>query len=262
MSREQTGNIAWEQFDAVLFDLDGVLTDTARLHTDAWRQTFDALLRRRSEASGEPFRPFDADVDYLRYVDGRPRFDGVRDFLRSREIALPEGPDEAAPGFDTIRGVGNHKNSLVNEIFESRGVEAFPGSVALVRQLRAAGIRTGVVTSSGNCDVVLAAAQIQELFEVKVDGDLAARKRLAGKPAPDTFLEGARALGVEPGRSVVVEDAIAGVQAGCSGGFGLVIGVARKGNAEALRESGAHVVVSDLAEIVGPPSRAVRERSR
>jgi HAD superfamily hydrolase (TIGR01509 family) len=148
--------------------------------------------------------------------------------------------------------VGNHKNALVNELFASRGVEAFPGSVALVRQLRAAGLRTGVVTSSGNCEAVLVAAKIQDLFEVKIDADLAARKGLAGKPAPDTFLEGARALGAEPGRSVVVEDAISGVQAGCSGGFGLVIGVARKGNAEALRESGAHVVVSDLSELVGP----------
>ena len=252
MSLEQTGDIAWGQFDAVLFDLDGVLTDTARLHTQACTQTFDAFLRRRSEATGEPFHPFDPGADYLRYVDGRPRFDGVRDFLRSREIELPEGPDEAPPGFDTIRGVGNHKNGLVNEIFELRGVEAFPGSVALVRQLRAAGLRTGVVTSSGNCEVVLVAAKIQDLFEVKVDADLAASKGLAGKPAPDTFLEGARALGAEPGRSVVVEDAISGVQAGCDGGFGLVIGVARKGNAEALRENGAQVVVPDLAEIVGP----------
>ena len=252
MGRNQTGEIAWEEFDAVLFDLDGVLTDTARLHTEAWKQTFDEFLRRRSDASGEPFRPFDPGADYLRYVDGRPRFDGVRDFLRSREIDLPEGPEQAAPGFDTIRGVGNHKNALVNEIFESRGVEAFPGSVALVRRLLAAGLRTGVVTSSGNCGAVLAAAKIQDLFEVQVDGDLAARKQLAGKPAPDTFLEGARALGAEPGRSVVVEDASSGVRAGCNGGFGLVIGVARKGNAEALRESGAHVVVSDLAEIIGP----------
>ena len=252
MSPEQTGAIAWNQFDAVLFDLDGVLTDTARLHTEAWKQTFDEFLRRRSDATGEPFRAFDPGADYLRYVDGRPRFDGVRDFLRSREIDLPEGPDQAPAGFDTIRAVGNHKNALVNELFESRGVEAFPGSVALVRQLRAAGLRTSVVTSSGNCEVVLAAANIQNLFEVKVDGDLAARKQLAGKPAPDTFLEAARALGSEPGRSVVVEDAISGVQAGRSGGFGLVIGVSRKGNADALRHSGAHVVVSDLSELVGP----------
>jgi beta-phosphoglucomutase family hydrolase len=249
---DTAAKIAWERFDAVLFDLDGVLTDTASLHTEAWKQTFDEFLRRRSEATGEPFRPFDPGADYLRYVDGRPRFDGVRDFLRSREIDLPEGPEDAPPGFDTIRAVGNHKNALVNEIFESRGVEAFSGSVALVRQLRAAGLRTAVVTSSGNCEVVLAAAKIQDLFEVKVDGELAARKRLAGKPAPDAFLEAARALGAEPARSVVVEDAISGVEAGRSGGFGLVIGVARKGNAEALRESGAHVVVSDLAELVGP----------
>jgi beta-phosphoglucomutase family hydrolase len=255
MSPDQTGKIAWDQFDAVLFDLDGVLTDTARLHTEAWKRTFDEFLRRRAEATGEPFRPFDPGADYLRYVDGRPRFDGVRDFLRSREIDLPEGPDEAAPGFDTVRAVGNQKNELVNELFESRGVEAFPGSVALVRQLRTAGLRTGVVTSSGNCEAVLAAAKIQDLFEVKVDADLAARKQLAGKPAPDTFLEAARALGSEPGRSVVVEDAISGVQAGRSGGFGLVIGVARKGNADALRESGADVVVSDLAELVGPEPR-------
>jgi len=248
-------DIAWERFDAVLFDLDGVLTDTARLHTEAWKRAFDEFLRGRSQASGEPFRPFDPGADYQRYVDGRPRFDGVRDFLRSRQIDLPEGSDAEPPGFDTVRGVGNYKNELVKEIFESRGVEAFPGSVALVRQLRAAGLRTAVVTSSGNCDVVLAAAKIQDLFDVKVDGDLAARKQLAGKPAPDTFLEAARALGAEPGRSVVVEDAISGVEAGRNGGFGLVIGVARKGNADALRASGAHVVVSDLAELAGPSGR-------
>jgi len=251
MSQDRNASIDWNRFDAVLFDLDGVLTDTARLHAEAWKRTFDEFLRRRAEATGEPFRPFDPAADYLRYVDGRPRFDGVRDFLRSREIDLPEGPDDAPPGFDTIRALGNQKNELVNELFTSRGVEAFAGSVALVHQLRRARIHTGVVTSSGNCEAVLAAAKIQDLFDVKVDGDLAARRQLAGKPAPDTFLEAARALGCEPRRSVVVEDAISGVQAGRSGGFGLVIGVARKGNADALRASGAEVVVSDLAELVG-----------
>jgi alpha,alpha-trehalase len=237
-----------ERFDAVLFDLDGVLTDTARIHAAAWKRTFDEYLERR--AGGARFEPFDIAADYLRYVDGKPRFDGVRDFLRSRSIELPEGSPDDPPTRETVCGVGNRKNDLVNEVIASDGVEAYPGSVALVRRLRAEGLRTAVVTSSTNCARVLEAAGIGDLFETKVDGNDLLELSLGGKPAPDTFLEAARRLGVDPKRAVVVEDAIAGVQAGRAGGFGLVLGVARKGNAEALAENGADRVVGDLAELL------------
>lgn len=242
--------INWSSFDGVLFDLDGVLTDTASLHARAWKQTFDELLRLRADQHGEPFREFDIDEDYHHYVDGKPRFDGVRSFLESRSIDLPEGPDDAAPGFDSVRAVGNRKNELVNRLFREEGVEPFEGSVALLRRVRELGLETAVVTSSNNCDAVLSAAKIQDLFAAKVDGDVATRRELKGKPAPDTFLEGARELGIEPARAVVVEDAISGVQAGRSGAFGLVIGVARKGNSAALAENGADLVVEDLAELL------------
>jgi beta-phosphoglucomutase family hydrolase len=242
--------VDWDRFEAVLFDLDGVLTDTASLHSEAWKQTFDEFLRQRAEASGEPFREFDIGEDYRRYVDGRPRYDGVRDFLHSRGIELPEGPEGAAPGFDSVRALGNRKDELVNRLFGERGVVPFAGSLALLRRVRERGLRTAVVTSSANCTAVLAAAKIQDLFDAKVDGVVAAGRALAGKPAPDSFLEGARELGVPPARAVVVEDAISGVQAGRSGGFGLVIGVARKGNARDLADNGADVVVEDLAELL------------
>lgn len=251
MPPAESNTVDWGRFDAVLFDLDGVLTDTASLHSEAWKQTFDEFLRQRSEASGEPFREFDIRDDYHRYVDGRPRYDGVRDFLRSRAIELPEGPERAAPGLDSVRAVGNRKDELVNRLFEERGVVPFAGSLALLRQVRERGLRTAVVTSSANCESVLAAAKIRDLFDARVDGVIAARRALAGKPAPDTFLEGARELGVPPARAVVVEDAISGVQAGRAGGFGLVIGVARKGNARDLADNGADVVVEDLSELLG-----------
>ena len=250
MRHPKSSAIDWLRFGGVLFDLDGVLTDTASLHARAWKQTFDELLRLRAESAGEPFREFDIDGDYRRHVDGKPRFDGVRDFLRARSIDLPEGPEDAAPGLSSVRAVGNRKNELVNQLFRDEGVEPFPGSVALLRRVRELGLKTAVVTSSNDCDVVLSAAKIQDLFEAKVDADVATRRSLAGKPAPDTFLEAARELSLEPARAVVVEDAISGVQAGRSGDFGLVIGVARKGNAADLEQAGAHLVVEDLAEIV------------
>lgn len=237
-----------DRFDAVLFDLDGVLTDTARLHAAAWKRMFDAYLSERAERTGEPFRPFDIGADYAAYVDGKPRFDGVRDFLGGRGIALPEGATDDPPNRETVCGLGNRKNELVNETMASEGVEAYPGSVALVRELRAQGIKTAVVTSSGNCDAVLAAAGIADLFDTRVDGNDLGELGLAGKPAPDAFLEAARRVGVDAKRAVVVEDAISGVQAGSAGGFGLVIGVARKDDAQALAENGADVVVNDLAE--------------
>jgi beta-phosphoglucomutase family hydrolase len=239
-----------DRFDAVLFDLDGVLTDTARVHAASWKQMFDAFLRRRAEREKEPFRPFEIDPDYRLYVDGKPRYDGVRDFLASRDIELPEGSRDDPPGRETVCGLGNRKNQMVGEVIATVGVDAYPGSVALVRHVRAVGLHTAVVSASANCAAVLEAAKIAELFEVRVDGVVLAERRLRGKPQPDSFLEAARELGVEPGRAVVMEDAIAGVQAGRAGGFGLVVGVSRKRDEAALAENGADVVVHDLAELI------------
>ena len=238
------------QFDAVLFDLDGVLTDTARLHAACWKEMFDAYLRGRAASRGEPFQPFEIDPDYRLHVDGKPRFDGVRDFLRSRRIEIPEGVPEDPPDRETVCGLGNRKNQLVGEAIERLGVDAYPGSVRLVSHVRAQGLRTAVVSASANCAAVLRAAGITDLFEVRVDGNTLRERQLRGKPAPDSFLEAARALRVEPSRAAVIEDAISGVQAGRAGAFGLVVGVARKGDAEALARSGADRVVADLAELI------------
>jgi beta-phosphoglucomutase family hydrolase len=239
------------QHDAVLLDLDGVITDTATLHAASWKQMFDEYLEKRAAKRGEVFRPFDLATDYRLYVDGKPRYDGVRDFLRSRSIQLPEGSPDDPPQAETVGGLGNRKNDLVNEIIEDRGVEPYEGSVKLIQQLRQQGFKIAVVTSSQNCETVLKAAKLEAFFEVRVDGNTIHTQHLAGKPAPDTFLTAAKLLGVEPIRAVVIEDAISGVQAGCQGNFGLVIGVARKGNAEELRQQGAHLVVDDLGELVG-----------
>ena len=236
-------------FDAVLFDLDGVLTDTARLHAASWKKMFDGFLRQRADATGELFRPFEMD-DYRQYVDGMPRYDGVRDFLKSRAIELPEGSPEDPPDRETVCGLGNRKNEMVTEVIESVGVDAYPGSVALVKYVRKHGLRTAVVSASANCAEVLEQAKIGELFEVRVDGIVLKERHLRGKPEPDSFLEAARQLGVEPGRAVVVEDAISGVQAGHAGAFGLVVGVSRKRDENALAENGADVVVHDLAELI------------
>jgi beta-phosphoglucomutase family hydrolase len=244
-----------ERFDAVLFDLDGVLTETATVHAACWKRLFDEFLRERSDRTGEPFRPFDPEADYLSHVDGKPREDGVRDFLKSRGIELPDGAPDDPPGTDTVRGLGNRKDQLVNEILESRGVEAYAGSAELVRALRAAGFGTAVVSSSRNCRAVLEAASIADLFDVRVDGEVAAQLGLPGKPRPDTFLAAARDLGVDPERAVVFEDAISGVQAARDGGFGLVIGVARHGDPEELRRNGADLVVDDLAELLETDAR-------
>ena len=242
--------ISRDQYDAVLLDLDGVITDTANMHAACWKQMFDAYLQQRAAERGEPFRPFDLATDYRLYVDGKPRFDGVRDFLTSRGIQLPEGsPDDPAQA-DTVGGLGNRKNDLVNNVIAEGGVEPYEGSVKLIQQLCQQGFKIAVVTSSQNCEAVLKAARLDTFFEVQVDGNTIRAHHLAGKPAPDTFLTAAQQLGVEPTRAVVIEDAIAGVQAGRNGHFGLVIGVARKGNAEELRHYGAHLVVHDLGELV------------
>jgi beta-phosphoglucomutase family hydrolase len=250
MPQPKSKRVNRDQYDAVLFDLDGVITDTANLHATCWKQMFDEYLQKRARQRGEAFRPFDVSTDYRLYVDGKPRFDGVRDFLSSRRIQLPEGnPDDPAQE-ETVCGLGNRKNDLVNHAIADVGVEPYEGTVEFIHQLRRNGFKTAVVTSSQNCTVVLKAAKLDGFFEVRVDGNTIESERLAGKPAPDTFLMAARLLGVEPTRTVVIEDAISGVQAGSNGSFGLVIGVARKGNAEELKQHGAHLVVDDLGELV------------
>jgi beta-phosphoglucomutase family hydrolase len=240
-----------DQYDAVLFDLDGVITNTAKLHAKCWKQMLDEYLRKRATERGEAFRPFDLATDYRLYLDGKPRFDGVRDFLASRGIKLPEGSSDDPPQAETVRGLGNRKNELVSDAIERIGVEAYQGSIQFIDQLRRDRFKIALVTSSENCTAVLKAARLESLFDVRVDGHMIETQNLAGKPAPDTFLMAAKLLGVEPTRAVVVEDAIPGVQAGTSGNFGLVIGVARKGDAEELKRHGARLVVNDLGELVG-----------
>jgi beta-phosphoglucomutase family hydrolase len=250
MPRPESKRVNRDQYDAVLFDLDGVITNTATLHAICWKKMFDEYLRERAEQKEEAFRPFDLATDYRLYVDGEPRFDGVRDFLRSRDIQLPEGSPDDPADVETVHGLGNRKNDLVNRAIAEVGVEPYAGTVQFIHQLRRDGFKIAVVTSSQNCDAVLRAAKLDDLFEVRVDGNLIQAQRLAGKPAPDTFLIAAKQLGVEPIRTVVIEDAISGVEAGSNGKFGLVIGVARKGNAEELKRHGAHLVVDDLGELV------------
>lgn len=250
MVRSSHPEITAEHFDAVLFDLDGVLTSTASVHSTCWKQMFDEFLRAHSSEQGETFEPFDINTDYRRYVDGKPRYDGVRSFLESRGIALPEGDPGDAPHERTVCGLGNRKNELFNERVQSKGVEKFEGSIDWTRSLRRQGIKTAVVSSSKNCKVILQAAAIEDLFDARVDGEVAARLAIPGKPAPDTFLHAARQLEVEPARAVVVEDAISGVQAGHAGNFGLVIGVDRHDDAEALLQNGADIVVKDLSELL------------
>jgi HAD superfamily hydrolase (TIGR01509 family) len=211
---------------------------------------FDDFLGRRAAQGKEPFQPFDIETDYKLYVDGKPRYEGVRSFLASRSISLAEGTPRDLPTAETVCGLGNRKDELVKAAIDRGEVEPYPGSVALVRRLREQGIRTAVVSSSNNCEEVLRAADMLDLFEARVDGLVASRLHLPGKPAPDTFLAAARMLGVSPARAVVVEDAIAGVRAGRAGGFGLVIGVDREGSGDALRAQGADVVVTDLEELL------------
>jgi len=229
----------------VLFDLDGVLTDTAEVHARCWKEAFDELLRRRARQRGEAWQPFDPVDDYLRFVDGKPRLEGARDFLAARGVRL----DEADP--DSPETIAERKDALFARALERDGVRAYPGSLRWLEQLRSQGFRTAVVSASHHCSAVLRAAGIQSLFDTRVDGGTADELQLRGKPAPDTFLEAARRLGVPAPRAVVVEDAIAGVEAGRAGGFGLVIGVARHAAPEALRAAGADRVVADLAELLG-----------
>ncbi|HUC64325.1 MAG TPA: beta-phosphoglucomutase family hydrolase [Stellaceae bacterium] len=244
--------ITRDRYGAVLLDMDGVVTDTASIHADCWKRLFDEFLEKQAahNAAPYPYRPFDLNTDYKLHVDGKPRYEGVADFLNSRGIVLPEGTPKDPPTEATICGLGNRKNELFNERIASAGVKAYPGTVAFLDYLRRTGIRAAVVTSSRNAHAVLHAAKVEELFDVCVDENVLAEHGLAGKPAPDSFLKAAEMLGVRPDRAVVIEDALSGVRAGVRGAFGLVIGVARKDNAEELKAQGAHLVVKDLAELL------------
>lgn len=239
---------------ACLFDLDGVLTDTASVHAAAWKQMFDDFLRARAERDGTSLQPFDEQADYGPYVDGRPRLEGTRGFLRSRGIELPEGGPEEAPDAETIYALSTKKNDLVQEKIIEMGVDVYPGSVRYLQAVRNAGLATAVVSSSANAEQVLDVAGLTGLIERRVDGVSARERGLPGKPAPDTFLAAAADLGVDRTEAVVFEDALVGVASGKAGGFGFVVGVDRLGHADALREHGADVVVTDLAELLGENS--------
>lgn len=236
-------------YRAAILDLDGVVTETARLHARAWKEMFDAFLDERADRAGENHSPFDAEADYDRYVDGKPRYDGVRSFLAARGIDLPEGDPEDPPTAETIQGLGNRKNEIFHALVEEHGVHVYDDAVEQINRWRSRGWGVAVVSSSKNCKAILEAADLQDLFDVRVDGVVSERLGLEGKPAPDIFLEAADRLEVEPTHAMVFEDARAGVEAGRSGEFGLVVGVSRNGNEEALRAHGADTVVHDLRKV-------------
>jgi beta-phosphoglucomutase family hydrolase len=239
-----------EAITACLFDMDGVITQTAKVHDAAWKEMFDAFLRDWSASHDQPFVPFDPVADYEQYVDGKPRLEGTASFLESRGIELPMGEESDPAGTPTIWGLGNKKNDLIQQVIERDGVQAYEGSVRYVNAAREAGLRTAIVSSSANTEAVLKAAGVDGLFEVRVDHQVAEADHLRGKPAPDTFLEAARLLGVAPANATVYEDALAGVAAGRAGKFGFVIGVDRVGQANELHAHGADVVVKDLADLL------------
>jgi beta-phosphoglucomutase family hydrolase len=230
--------------------MDGVLTRTAELHAAAWKQMFDEYLARRAAASGEPFVPFDAVTDYDKFVDGRPRLDGTREFLRARGIHVHEGSPADPPDAETVYGLSNRKNELVLALINDKGVTVYPGSLRFLHEVKRDQMASAVVSSSANTIQVLRAAGLENMFDEVVDGIVAEREHMAGKPAPDTYLAAARGLGVNPSAAAVFEDALAGVEAGRAGGFGLVVGVDRIGQADALACHGADVVVTDLAELI------------
>ena len=239
-----------EAITACLFDMDGVITQTAKVHDAAWKEMFDAFLRDWSASHDQPFVPFDPVADYEQYVDGKPRLEGTASFLESRGIELPMGEESDPPGNPTIWGLSNKKNDLIQQVIERDGVQAYEGSVRYVNAAREAGLRTAIVSSSANTEAVLKAAGVDGLFEVRVDHQVAEAAKLRGKPAPDTFLEAARLLGVAAANATVYEDALAGVAAGRAGKFGFVIGVDRVGQANELHAHGADVVVKDLADLL------------
>jgi beta-phosphoglucomutase family hydrolase len=235
---------------ATLFDMDGVITNTATVHDAAWKQTFDEYLEARAKQTGQPFIPFDPVKDYDTYVDGKPRLDGTRSFLESRGIQLPEGTPDDAPGTPTLYGISNKKNDVLLAKLASDGVQVYDGSVRYLHAVRAAGLHTAIVSSSANTVQVLQAAGLADQFDVRVDAQVAQAKHLKGKPAPDTYLEAARELGVPASSAAVFEDALAGVQSGRAGHFGFVVGVNRANQADALRAHGADIVVNDLGELL------------
>ena len=239
-----------EAITACLFDMDGVITQTAKVHDAAWKEMFDAFLRDWSASHDQPFVPFDPVADYEQYVDGKPRLEGTSSFLESRGITLPQGSETDQSGAQTLWGLSNKKNDLVQQVIERDGVQAYEGSVRYVNAAREAGLRTAIVSSSANTEAVLKAAGVDGLFEVRVDHQVAEADHLRGKPAPDTFLEAARLLGVAAANATVYEDALAGVAAGRAGKFGFVIGVDRVGQANELHAHGADVVVKDLADLL------------
>jgi len=242
-----------QDLDAVIFDMDGVVTETAVVHAAAWKRLFDDYLRAEAAKTGAPFVPFDAAADYERYVDGKNRYDGVRSFLESRGLDLPYGSPSDAPEAETVCALGNRKDEFFLADVRENGVRPYPSTVRLIEDLRRRGVRIGLVSASRNAEEVLAGAGVRALFDEKVDGVVAAELALPGKPDPATFLEAARRLGVDPSRAAVVEDALSGVQAGHDGHFAVVVGVARSGQHEALGRAGADVVVSDLGELEGAP---------
>jgi len=241
-------NLSPQDYDAFIFDLDGVITKTAKVHAAVWKKMFDEYLKGRS-SSQEDFLPFDINNDYRRYVDGKPRYEGVKSFLSSRGIKLPFGTSEDPPEKETVCGLGNRKNRLFNEHLKENGVETYENAVNLIYRLKGLNFKTAIVSSSKNCSAVLEAAGLKDIFDVQIDGIVSEEMNLKGKPHPDIFLEAAKRLGVKNKRSIVVEDAIAGVEAGRKGGFGYVIGVDRTGQGSDLKEKGADIVVSDLSRI-------------
>jgi len=236
-------------FDAVIFDMDGVVTKTAAVHSLAWKRMFDEYLHSREKKYDEPFREFTHAVDYLAYVDGRPRYQGVDAFLKSRGIIIPFGEPQDEPESETVCGLGNRKNEVFNRVLEDEGVGVYDSTIKLIKELSVKGVKVGVATSSKNCGRILEKAGIASLFKTRVDGVVSAELGLKGKPEPDIFITASDNLGVEYHRAIVVEDAVSGVQAGARGEFGLVIGVARENNAQELKTNGADVVVGDLSEL-------------
>jgi len=250
MDTEGKVEIDLKTLDGVIFDMDGVITDTAITHAKAWKQLFDEYLQKHAREQYEPFVPFDINKDYRLYVDGKPRYDGVKSFLESRGISLPQGQITDDIEKETVCGLGNRKNKYFTQQLNEEGVRIFDSSVTLIRQLKKEGIKTAVISASRNAEDVLRAGGVLDLFDAKVDGVDSDNLGLKGKPEPDIFLEAASELGVDPGRSAIVEDSIAGVEAGRKGKFKLIIGVDRAGHGSELKKQGADIVVNDLAELL------------
>lgn len=238
------------EFNAVIFDLDGVVTKTAVTHTKAWKKIFDEYLQKKAKEENKPFMEFTQD-DYLRYVDGKPRYQGVDSFLKSRNISLPWGSPDDAPSKETVCGLGNRKNEAFLETLNNEGAEVYSSTKKILYELHEAGVKLGVASSSKNCKAVLEAVGLLSLFEARVDGIVSAELNLKGKPAPDIFTKACEMLHAEPSHSIVVEDAVSGVQAGANGNFGLTLGVARKDNTSELKQNGADYVITDFEEING-----------